>query len=337
MRLAYVCERYPAGFALGGLARRRTICDGLKSRGYELDVVELSPARASLPWLFRFAPKQFLRLHLSECDAILLEGAAIGLHSGRFKNRNIPIYVDVCDSLAKTARFRSKGDWAGIRMQSKKIVHAAALRLIARSADCVMYISQDEILSDRPGLRNTKTLCVPNAVFANVRTGECNPEIQGTTDFVALGDFSYLPNQEMFHNLLNWAWANPEPTPYLTIVGPNVPDVSLPPWVLKTGWVEDPVPYLRASIAMLAPLDSGAGVKNKVLESMSLGVPVFGTDTAFEGIDAGAMALDWNATSSPDDLRKQALSTAAEPGREVQLPAATESVAELVQEFEESK
>lgn len=51
------------------------------------------------------------------------------------------------------------------------------------------------------------------------------------------------------------------------------------------GFVDDPYKIIAESVAVLAPLFSGAGVKVKVIESMALGTPVIGTDIAFEGID----------------------------------------------------
>lgn len=51
-----------------------------------------------------------------------------------------------------------------------------------------------------------------------------------------------------------------------------------------TGFVEDPSPYFSRCVLAVAPLLAGAGVKFKVLESLSAGVPVVGTPIAVEGI-----------------------------------------------------
>lgn len=50
------------------------------------------------------------------------------------------------------------------------------------------------------------------------------------------------------------------------------------------GWVPDLGPHLRRLAVGVAPLRFGAGVKGKVGELVSHGVPVVGTPTAFEGM-----------------------------------------------------
>lgn len=50
------------------------------------------------------------------------------------------------------------------------------------------------------------------------------------------------------------------------------------------GFVENPVREISACQALIAPLKKGAGVKVKVLDALSSGTPVIGTDIAFEGI-----------------------------------------------------
>ena len=51
-----------------------------------------------------------------------------------------------------------------------------------------------------------------------------------------------------------------------------------------TGFVDNPYPLIASCRAMLAPLFTGAGVKQKVFESIACGTPVIGTDIAFEGL-----------------------------------------------------
>jgi glycosyltransferase involved in cell wall biosynthesis len=53
-----------------------------------------------------------------------------------------------------------------------------------------------------------------------------------------------------------------------------------------TGFVPDIRPYLAKSFCMVAPLLSGAGIKVKVIEVMSAGLPVLASGIAIEGIPA---------------------------------------------------
>lgn len=56
------------------------------------------------------------------------------------------------------------------------------------------------------------------------------------------------------------------------------------------GFVENPYVEIRKCKALIAPIFEGAGVKVKVIEALALGVPVIGTDVAFEGIDIDDLA-----------------------------------------------
>lgn len=51
------------------------------------------------------------------------------------------------------------------------------------------------------------------------------------------------------------------------------------------GFVENPYEVLSKSKGLIAPLFNGAGVKVKVIEALSCGTPVIGTEVTLEGID----------------------------------------------------
>jgi glycosyltransferase involved in cell wall biosynthesis len=64
--------------------------------------------------------------------------------------------------------------------------------------------------------------------------------------------------------------------------------------VTVTGFVDDLRPYLERAAVCAAPLRFGAGVQNKVLEAMAMGVPVVTTSIAAAGLrvdDAAAPPL----------------------------------------------
>ena len=56
--------------------------------------------------------------------------------------------------------------------------------------------------------------------------------------------------------------------------------------IIVTGFVESVEPYFEQSLCLVAPLVSGAGIKIKVLEALSAGIPVLTNDIGIEGIDA---------------------------------------------------
>lgn len=56
--------------------------------------------------------------------------------------------------------------------------------------------------------------------------------------------------------------------------------------IIIKGFVEDIAPYFQESMCMVAPLLFGAGVKIKVLEALSAGIPVLTNAIGIEGINA---------------------------------------------------
>ncbi|NWG16306.1 MAG: glycosyltransferase [Chloroflexi bacterium] len=56
------------------------------------------------------------------------------------------------------------------------------------------------------------------------------------------------------------------------------------PSLTVTGYVEDPLPYLRDSSMMIVPLRAGGGMRVKILNALSQGIPMVSTTVGCEGI-----------------------------------------------------
>ena len=67
------------------------------------------------------------------------------------------------------------------------------------------------------------------------------------------------------------------------------------------GFVDDPISEIASCQALIAPLFEGAGVKVKVIDSLTSGTPVIGTEIAFEGIqDNKIHKLFYNVSTNND-------------------------------------
>lgn len=66
------------------------------------------------------------------------------------------------------------------------------------------------------------------------------------------------------------------------------------------GFVEDPVMEIAKCQALIAPLHKGAGVKVKVIDALSSGTCVIGTNVAFEGIEDNEKIRLFFRAESPD-------------------------------------
>ncbi len=110
---------------------------------------------------------------------------------------------------------------------------------------------------------------------------------------VFTGNMAYAPNRDA----VEWFVAEilprvrrQVPGARLEVVGADPPrrvlDLAADPAVEVTGRVPDLRPYLARAAAGIDPLRIGAGLQNKVLEGMSMGLPMVITSIANEGIGA---------------------------------------------------
>lgn len=92
----------------------------------------------------------------------------------------------------------------------------------------------------------------------------------------------------------------------LVILGGN-PHASLKKYagerVVITGFVDDIQPYFQHSLCLVAPLVLGAGVKIKIIESLSAGLPILTNDIGIEGIPAENRKTYFHC-DSPEDYVK---------------------------------
>jgi polysaccharide biosynthesis protein PslH len=108
---------------------------------------------------------------------------------------------------------------------------------------------------------------------------------------VLLGRRDWPPNQEGFEEALR-LW--PEistgiPGAELCVVGakkPGVPDPDYPPGVRDLGFVDDLTPFLATCRALMAPIRTGGGVRVKILDAASRGMPVVATTPAIGSLSS---------------------------------------------------
>jgi glycosyltransferase involved in cell wall biosynthesis len=137
--------------------------------------------------------------------------------------------------------------------------------------------------------------------------------------FTFVGGFDYAPNRDgitWFLEVCREAVLAKLPDVVIQVIG-NGTEAGLPEaaaWgerVRFLGWVDDLDAVLNDSVALLSPLRTGSGVKIKVLEALARGLPVVGTPSGVQGIEAneGSGCL---IAESPEGLA-QAMKRACEP------------------------
>lgn len=141
----------------------------------------------------------------------------------------------------------------------------------------------------------SKVWVVSNGVDTNYY--ECTSN-QSRSDNAMLftGVMSYRPNNESMLYFINeilpivknqlknvsLTIAGRDPMPELQKLAEDVEGIHI------TGYVKDIRTYFERSTVYIAPVISGAGLKNKILEAWAMSMPVVATPLSCEGIDAKA-------------------------------------------------
>ncbi|WP_197319483.1 glycosyltransferase [Saccharomonospora sp. NB11] len=157
---------------------------------------------------------------------------------------------------------------------------------LTRASDVTLTVSEDE--------RRTLAELVPTArveVLSNIHEVSAAPTFPaGRRDLLFVGGFDHVPNRDAAR------WLAEEIMPLVRkecpdavahIVGSNPPQEVLDlerEGVVVHGWVRDLAAMYRETRVVVAPLRFGAGVKGKIGEALSHGVPVVGTTLAVEGM-----------------------------------------------------
>ena len=105
-----------------------------------------------------------------------------------------------------------------------------------------------------------------------------------------VGNYEYAPNQDAARILVERVLPRVRqalPDARLQLVGANPPgwlQALAADHIEVSGRVPDVAPYLARATVFVCPLRMGAGLKNKVLEALAMGIPVVATPLSVDGI-----------------------------------------------------
>lgn len=164
-------------------------------------------------------------------------------------------------------------------------------RLISKKFDFVTCTTKAELDTLRSLGINTHSDWFPNGVdtdYFQPSTGNYDTDL-----VVFVGRMDYFPNQQAVNYFCYEVLPvlrQHRPSLRFQIVGADptqqIRDLSKLPGVSVTGSVPDVRAYVTNAALTVAPLTIARGTQNKILESMSMGVPVVCSRAASGGIDA---------------------------------------------------
>ena len=109
-----------------------------------------------------------------------------------------------------------------------------------------------------------------------------------STELVFIGGMHWPPNRAGIQWFARQVWPRVlcvQPAARLNVIGRDPPpELRADPSITVTGFLADPEPVLARSAAMVVPLQSGGGMRVKILEAWARGLPVVTTTVGREGL-----------------------------------------------------
>jgi sugar transferase (PEP-CTERM/EpsH1 system associated) len=240
-------------------------------------------------------------------DAVVCHLARMAEHAGRF--RDLPRVVILSDAIALTyERMRSalggtgSGGMAGYLARSlsplpliyqveRRRIAAWESRLPGEFEASVVHGEADREALVARGAPADRVHVVPIGV--DLDEFSWAPPPLDEPRIVFLGNMRTLPNQdaalffarEVLPRVRRWV---PEASFWVIGAepGPALKRLDGMDGVRVTGAVPDVLPFLRPARVAVAPMRLGAGMQNKVIQTLALGIPSVVSPLALEGIDA---------------------------------------------------
>ncbi len=162
------------------------------------------------------------------------------------------------------------------------------------NADAVLTYSEKEAAHVRGLFPGKEIVKIPIFFYDNLHEdGSSARAFEDRTDILFLGGFAHPPNHDAVEYFIKDIWPlirSKLPDVNFYIIGSNPPEsltglVQGHKGVFMVGYVKDITQYFQRARVFVAPLRYGAGVKGKIVTSISYGVPVVTTSIGNEGID----------------------------------------------------
>jgi polysaccharide biosynthesis protein PslH len=282
-------------------------------QGIPIDTkIKLLPALASLLTQKSYHTKRFFHSHVAEI--LLTKLTSNNYDAVVFESLYAAIYTPIIRSVFKgKICYRSHNlefrIWSDLAQNEKNPVKAWYIKQLAKTlkieelntwnqVDLILPISKNDA-DFMKQFTQTKVQYLPSSMPDNTR--EVNKTIQRVC---FLGSFDWEPNLEAVK------WFIDNILPFITLEFPQIEfhiagrkSTEIPTEYRKSsvvlhGFVEDPLQFIAENGIFVAGLQSGSGIKMKILEAMSIGAPCVLTTKAAEGLTIEPIIPVHNNTES---------------------------------------
>jgi glycosyltransferase involved in cell wall biosynthesis len=227
--------------------------------------------------------------------------------------------IDCIGLMAWRSRLETTNPVEKLRAVRKAYRFARYEREVVRSADVTVVVSDDDAAALRRVSGSPDVRVIPNGVTLQPRDG--NQEQAGQPTVIFTGVLSYRPNIEAAAFFAQRVWPSVRESvsdARFVIAGrrPSSDIVALAtdPGIEVIGDVRDMPALLREAWVAVAPMRSGTGIKNKVLEAWSASRPVVMTELAASGLQLDSTAREL-VVDSPDKMAAAVSALLTEPER----------------------
>jgi sugar transferase (PEP-CTERM/EpsH1 system associated) len=231
--------------------------------------------------------------HIDQYDLLYCNHVRTAEYARGFET---PKVVDLVDAISRNyaeADKNASGLWRAIYpIESKRLLRYERQTVSAFDHSFIITDADKQYIEGNDGVLSSLSV-VPNGVRPEILDRQSFDPAECKRQLVFLGKMDYSPNVDAATHFAEDIFPlvrQRYPEVEFVVVGidptKEVRQLADRPNIHVTGFVDDPIEYLNRARIVVAPMRTGAGLQNKVLESMGLGKPVVTTTLGAEGIDA---------------------------------------------------